>query len=48
MLHLISDNQKARELLGWEPKISLKKGLEKTINFISSNVDLFKSDTYNI
>lgn len=48
VLHLISDNQKAKELLGWEPKISLKKGLEKTINFISSNIDLFKSDTYNI
>jgi len=48
VLHLISDNFKAKELLGWEPSISLKKGLEKTINFISSNIDLFKSDSYNI
>ena len=27
------DNTRAKELLGWEPKFSLKEGLEKTIKW---------------
>jgi len=28
---------KAKKLLNWEPKISLKEGLKKTINFVKKN-----------
>lgn len=30
---LLGDNSKAKQLLGWKPKFTLKKGLQRTINF---------------
>ena len=48
MLELISNNEKAKELLGWKPEIEFSVGLEKTIEFVSTNIDLFKTDSYNI
>lgn len=30
---LLGDNSKAKRLLGWKPKFTLKKGLQRTINF---------------
>jgi nucleoside-diphosphate-sugar epimerase len=30
------DISKAKELLGWEPKIQLKEGIERTANFFKS------------
>jgi UDP-glucuronate decarboxylase len=30
------DISKARELLGWEPKIQLREGIEKTVNYFKS------------
>ena len=48
VLHLISDNKKADNLLNWQPKVDLKSGLEKTIEFVSKNLHLFKTDSYNI
>jgi len=34
---LICDNRKARKILGWEPTVSFKDGLENTINWIKQN-----------
>ncbi len=48
VIHLISDNKKAADLLKWNPKISFREGLEKTIKFVETNIDLFKTDTYSI
>ncbi len=48
VIHLISDNKKAADLIKWEPKISFREGLEKTIEFVETNIDLFKTDTYSI
>ena len=48
VIHLISDNRKAADLIKWEPKISFREGLEKTIEFVETNIDLFKTDTYSI
>ena len=31
--HWVSDSQKAKQLLGWEPHYTLKQGLEKTISW---------------
>ena len=48
VIHLISDNKKAADLIKWEPQISFREGLEKTIKFVETNIDLFKTDTYSI
>jgi NAD dependent epimerase/dehydratase len=41
------DNTKAKRLLGWEPKTSLDDGLEKTIEWISEHIHLYKPEIYN-
>jgi len=48
VFQLISNNKKAKKLIDWEPEVSLRYGLEKTIDFISKNINLFKSNSYNI
>ena len=48
VIHLISDNKKAADLIKWQPEISFQEGLEKTIKFVETNIDLFKTDSYSI
>lgn len=51
---LWADNQKAKELLGWQPqyggKEGLRKGLEETIEWFTNpeNLAQYKADVYNI
>jgi NAD dependent epimerase/dehydratase len=45
---LICDNQKAKALLDWEPKLSLKEGLIQTIDFIQKNKALYNAEGYVI
>ena len=45
---LICDNKKAKELLGWEPRVSLEDGLIKTIEWVKKSTDLYKTDIYNV
>jgi NAD dependent epimerase/dehydratase len=45
---LLADNSKARELLGWEPTVSLDQGLERTIAWINDNQGYYKADIYNV
>ena len=46
-MRLVADNAKAKKLLGWEPKVSLDEGLKRTIEWISKNLDMYKSGIYN-
>jgi NAD dependent epimerase/dehydratase len=46
--HLESNNQRAREILDWQPKVSLEEGLRKTMDFIRDNLQKYKSDIYNV
>jgi NAD dependent epimerase/dehydratase len=39
---LLSDNTRARELLKWQPQISLKDGLRSTIAWFESHMDLYR------
>ena len=48
VFHLISNNEKAKNLIGWQPEISLEDGLSETIEFIQNNIDLFKTSLYTI
>lgn len=45
---LISDNSKAKDILRWEPEVSLKEGLEKTIEHIQKHIDYYSVDRYII
>jgi len=45
---LHSDNTKAKELLGWQPKLSLEVGLQHTIEWIADRLSTYKPDEYNI
>jgi NAD dependent epimerase/dehydratase len=45
---LLSDNRLARELLGWQPQVSLRPGLELTINWIRQHLDLYQLDEYHV
>ena len=45
---LICNNQKAKEMIGWQPKISLDEGLEKTVNWFRANLKEYKGELYNI
>lgn len=46
VLRLISDNQQAREVLGWSPQVSLDKGLDLTIEWIRENLERYKPGKY--
>ncbi len=48
VLELLCDNRKARELVGWEPRVSLEEGLSRTIGFIQENLSRYKPEIYNV
>jgi NAD dependent epimerase/dehydratase len=45
---LIADNSKAKELLDWEPTVSLDEGLRRTIDWFSKFQNRYRPDIYNI
>ena len=45
---LLSDNARARQTLGWQPQVSLRQGLERTIEWVRANLDLYRPNTYQI
>jgi len=45
---LICDNQRAKELIKWQPSVSLDAGLSQTINWFRENQRAYKSDLYTI
>jgi NAD dependent epimerase/dehydratase len=48
VMELICDNRKAKALLGWEPRLGLEEGLDRTIEFMGSRLSHYKPDIYNI
>ncbi|MEE9399999.1 MAG: GDP-mannose 4,6-dehydratase [Dehalococcoidales bacterium] len=45
---LYADNRKAKELIGWEPRVSLDEGLKQTIDWISSSLKYYQPDKYYV
>jgi NAD dependent epimerase/dehydratase len=48
VMELICDNRKARDLLGWEPRVSLEEGLGRTITYIRDHLHLYKPQVYTV
>ena len=46
VFRLLSDNSKAFQLLGWEPKTTIEQGLKKTIEWITNHLDLYQVGKY--
>lgn len=45
---LLADNAKARQLLGWDPKVGLEEGLQITIDWMRSHLDRYRPGVYVI
>ena len=45
---LFSDSSKARRLFGWQPRVKLEDGMEKTIIWYRKNLNRYKAHLYNI
>jgi dTDP-glucose 4,6-dehydratase len=45
---LLADNRLAKEVLGWEPQVSLEEGIQKTVAWIASHLDRFQIGKYQI
>ena len=48
VFRLICDASKAKQILGWQPAFTLEEGLRHTVEFISTHLDLYKPDLYNL
>ena len=46
VFRLLSDNSKALNILGWEPKSTIEEGLNKTIEWISNHLDHYQVGKY--
>ncbi len=45
---LLADNRLARELLGWQPQVSLEAGLGLTIAWLRDHLAAYRPDTYQL
>jgi dTDP-glucose 4,6-dehydratase len=48
VMKLWASNQRAKTMIGWEPRISLDEGLKLTIEWISAHLDLYRIDQYTV
>ena len=46
VMRLISDNSRARKVIGWKPETSFEQGLENTIAWIRQHLDLYRIGKY--
>lgn len=45
---LLCGHAKAKDLLGWTPRIGLEEGLQRSIDWFRGHLDRYKTDIYNI
>ena len=48
VMQLVCDFDKIRGACGWEPRVSMEKGIELTCKWFKNNLDKYKPDIYNI
>lgn len=45
---LLGSNEKIKRLTGWEPQYTFEQGITETIKWIRDNIDVYKTDIYNL
>lgn len=45
---LLGSNEKIRRLTSWEPKYTLKQGIQETIAWLREHLESYKTDIYNV
>ena len=45
---LLASNEKAKRLLGWEPKVGVREGLEKTVDWFRENLERYRVGEYMV
>jgi dTDP-glucose 4,6-dehydratase len=45
---LVSNNDRARELMGWKPVVSLDDGLRRTIDWVRAHPELYDPSSYRV
>ncbi len=45
---LVCDSTKLQARTGWRPRVTLREGLERTIEFVSQHLGEYKADLYNV
>jgi NAD dependent epimerase/dehydratase len=48
VMELRCDASRAQQLLGWQPRVSLKEGLAQTIAYVRENLGRYKPELYNL
>jgi dTDP-glucose 4,6-dehydratase len=48
VMRLHAGTEKARRLLGWEPRVPLDEGLMRTIAWIREQIDLYRPEVYEV
>jgi nucleoside-diphosphate-sugar epimerase len=48
VMRLISDNSKAKRLMGWSPQVDFDTGLERVIEYIRTHPEQYKPEIYNV
>jgi nucleoside-diphosphate-sugar epimerase len=46
VMKLVSDNTRARDVIGWSPTVSIDDGLRRTIEFVREHPSLYQTDSY--
>mgnify|MGYP002568287977 CR=1 FL=1 len=45
---LLGSNAKLKRLTAWQPRFTFEEGIAETIAFLRSNLDMYKTDLYNL
>jgi dTDP-glucose 4,6-dehydratase len=48
VMRLLSSNAKAKQLMGWSPRIDLDEGLARTLEWIRANLSAYRPDEYAV
>jgi NAD dependent epimerase/dehydratase len=43
---LIAKTDRAREVLGWEPQVSLKEGIQNVVDYVGQNLSSYRASSY--